>query len=96
MAHVPGTINIPLNGSFTTWAGWLVPYTTDFYLIVDDRTPQAIDDAVRDLAMIGLDRIAGYFDAAVVDQWSAAGRRPGTVPQITVARSAASRWRTAP
>ena len=23
--HVPGTINIPLNSSFTTWAGWLVP-----------------------------------------------------------------------
>jgi len=84
MAHVPGTINIPLNGSFTTWAGWLVPYTADFYLIVDDGKPQAIDDAVRDLAMIGLDRIGGYFDAAVVDQWSAAGRCPGTVPQIGV------------
>jgi hydroxyacylglutathione hydrolase len=83
MAHVPGTINIPLNASFTTWAGWFVPYTSDFFLIVDDRLPQAIDGAVRDLAMIGLDRIAGYFDAAVVDQWSAAGRRPGTVPQIT-------------
>ena len=40
-------------------------YTTDFYLIVDDRVPQAIDTAVRDLAMIGLDRVAGYFDAAV-------------------------------
>jgi len=23
--HVPGTINIPLNGSFTTWAGWMIP-----------------------------------------------------------------------
>ena len=84
MAHVPGTINIPLNSSFTTWAGWLIPYSADFYLIVDDRVPQIIDTAVRDLAMIGLDRIAGYFDAAVVDQWSAAGRMPGTTPQITV------------
>jgi hydroxyacylglutathione hydrolase len=84
MAHVPGTINIPLNASFTTWAGWLIPYSADFYLIVDDRIPQIIDTAVRDLAMIGLDRIAGYFDAAVVDEWSAAGRRPGTTPQITV------------
>lgn len=85
IAHVPGTINIPLNASFTTWAGWIIPYTSDFFLIVDDRIPQAIDTAVRDLAMIGLDRIAGYFDAAVVDQWSASGRRPGMVPQITVA-----------
>lgn len=84
MAHVPGTVNIPLNLSFTTWAGWIVPFTSDFYLIVDDRAPRAVDTAVRDLAMIGLDRCAGYFDAVVVDQWSAAGRRPGTVPQITV------------
>jgi hydroxyacylglutathione hydrolase len=83
MAHVPGTINIPLNASFTTWAGWFVPFTADFYLIVDDRARQAIDTAVRDLAMIGLDRIAGYFDAAVIDDWSAGGRRPATIPQIT-------------
>jgi hydroxyacylglutathione hydrolase len=83
--HVPGTINIPLNASFTNWAGWLIPFTADFYLIVDDRAPQAIDTAIRDLAMIGLDRCAGYFDAAMVDQWSAAGRRLNTVPQITAA-----------
>lgn len=82
MGYVPGTINIPLDGSFTTWAGWFVPFTSDFYLIVDDRVPQAIDAAVRDLAMIGLDRVAGHFDAAVIDQWSAAGRRPATIPQI--------------
>ena len=34
--HVPGTLNIPLNGSFVTWAGWLVPYDRGFHLIVDD------------------------------------------------------------
>jgi hydroxyacylglutathione hydrolase len=80
--HVPGTINIPLNGSFTTWAGWLVPYTRDFYLIVDDRAG-AIDAAVRDLAMIGLDRVAGYFDAGVIDAWAAGERPLDTVPQVT-------------
>ncbi len=78
--HVPGTINIPLNASFTTWAGWLVPYTRDFSLIVDD----AIDTAVRDLAMIGLDRIAGYFDASVIDAWASGAQPLGTVPRITV------------
>ena len=36
-AHVPGTINLPLNRSFTTWAGWLIPYDRDFYLLLDDR-----------------------------------------------------------
>ena len=80
---IPGTINIPLNSSFTTWAGWLVPYAADFHVIVDDRQPQAIDTIVRDLAMIGLDRIAGYFGSTVIDEWSSSGRRPGTIPQIT-------------
>ena len=35
-AHLPGTINIPLTQSFVTWAGWLLPYDTDLYFIVDD------------------------------------------------------------
>ena len=81
--HVPGTINIPLNASFTTWAGWLIPYTSDFYLIVDDAAGTQSDTAVRDLAMIGLDRIAGYFDAEVVDGWPEGERPLGTIPQIT-------------
>ncbi len=81
--HVPGTINIPLNSSFTTWAGWFVPYTRDFFLIVNDPS-SAIDTAVRDLAMIGLDRIAGYFDVGVIDAWTAGQRPLDTVPQVTV------------
>jgi hydroxyacylglutathione hydrolase len=79
---VPGTICIPLNKSFTTYAGWLVPFTSDFYVIVDDRVTGAVDTIVRDLAMIGLDRIAGYFDAAVLDQWCAAGRPTQPVQQV--------------
>ena len=81
--HVPGTINIPLNSSFTTWAGWMVPYDKDFSLIVDDRSA-GIDTATRDLAMIGLDRIAGYFDAGVIDAWAAGQRPVGTLSQVTV------------
>ena len=32
--HIPGTINIPLNKSFNTWAGWFLPFDGDFYLII--------------------------------------------------------------
>ena len=65
--HVPGTINIPLNKSFTTWAGSLIPFDREFYLIVSDGDGHIVDEATRDLAMIGLDGVAGYFvaDAAV-------------------------------
>ena len=57
--HVPGSVNIPYNKSFTNWAGWLIPYDRDFALIVDARTNVA--DIARDLALIGLDRVLGYF-----------------------------------
>lgn len=83
--HVPGTVNIPLNASFTTWAGWLVPYGVDFYLLAD---PARVDEAARDLAMIGLERIAGYFSTHAVDAWAADGREVGTVPQIAAAELA--------
>ncbi|HEV2131014.1 MAG TPA: MBL fold metallo-hydrolase, partial [Longimicrobiaceae bacterium] len=49
--HVPGTINIPLNYAFNTWAGWLIPFDRDFYLIVDDAEPARVEEAVRALAM---------------------------------------------
>ena len=80
--HVPGTINIPQNASFTTWAGWLVPYTADFSVIVDDRHPQAITAVTKLLAMIGLDRVTGYWDASAVDAWASVGPPLGRIPQV--------------
>ena len=64
--HVPGTLNIPMNGSFVTWAGWLIPYDRDFYLVVDDAAHVRIAEVQRALGLIGLDRIAGYFAASAV------------------------------
>jgi hydroxyacylglutathione hydrolase len=69
LGAVPGTINIPASRSFTTWAGSLLSYERDFYLIIDDRRVHTADELVRDLAGIGLDRLAGYFGTEVVDAW---------------------------
>lgn len=84
--HVPGTINIPLNRSFTTWAGWLTPYDEDFYLIVDDsssdRGVHNVQEAAKDLAMIGLDRFAGYFGADAVAGWAQGNRQLATIRQV--------------
>jgi hydroxyacylglutathione hydrolase len=68
-AHVPGSLNIPWNVSFTTWAGSLVPYESDFYLIVEEGWAERIGEIARDLAMIGLDRIAGFFGPDVLAEW---------------------------
>jgi hydroxyacylglutathione hydrolase len=65
-AHVPGTINIPYNGSFTGWAGSLIPYDHPFALIVDDRTAPQLPAITRDLSIIGLDQVSGYFGESAI------------------------------
>jgi len=91
--HVPGTISIPLNRSFVTWAGWLIPYTHDFVLLVQNRDGGAVARAVRELAMIGLDRVAGVFDNKAIEQWSAANKPLITLPELSAADLAARRPR---
>ncbi len=80
-AHVPGTISIPFDRSFTTWAGWLLAYDRDVYLLVDSRRHDALDGAIRDLALIGLDRIAGYFGSGALGVWQEQGRAFDTLHQ---------------
>ncbi|NJN94097.1 MAG: MBL fold metallo-hydrolase [Anaerolineales bacterium] len=64
--HIPGTVNIPLDNSFTNWAGWLLGYEQTFYLLGSETT---VRQAVRDLIYIGLDNIGGYFDPSIMDTW---------------------------
>jgi hydroxyacylglutathione hydrolase len=61
-AHVPGTINIPL-GMLAVWAGWLVDYDRPTYLICE---PGQLEEAARLLHKIGVEDIAGAFDASEV------------------------------
>lgn len=79
--HIPGTINIPLDNSFTTWAGWLLSYDRPFYLIIDERKAE---EAVRALSMIGLDALTGIFPIGVIDEVAAHGRALESVPQMRV------------
>jgi hydroxyacylglutathione hydrolase len=79
--HVRGTLNIPLTRSFNTWAGWLVPYDREFYLLVESEA--RLDEAIHDLALIGLERIAGYIRSDALDAWRASGRPLAVTPQMT-------------
>lgn len=82
--HVPGTLNIPLNKSFTTWAGSLLPYDRDLYLIMAETNADAVEAAVRNLILIGLDRVSGYLGAEAVTMWAAEGRRTGSIRHLSV------------
>lgn len=82
--HAPGTLNIPLGRSFSTWAGSLVPYGRPYYLIVDDDDGAAhAAHAARALALIGLDEGGGYFGSAALAEWRASGRPLETVSNVT-------------
>ena len=81
---MPGTINIPLGRSFTTYAGSLLPYDADLYLIVDDKRAGAAAQAARDLAMIGLDRVGGAFGEKDLAAWAKGGGTLAKVPQLGV------------
>jgi hydroxyacylglutathione hydrolase len=66
--HVPGTLNVPLGKSFSTWAGSVLAYGRDFYLLAPEGADEArMAAAARDLAMIGLDGVAGWFAASAID-----------------------------
>jgi hydroxyacylglutathione hydrolase len=78
---IPGTINIPANRSFATWCGWLLPYDRECYLIADDR-PNAVSELVRAMAGIGLNRVAGWVGAEIIDEWHAAGRPLTMTPRL--------------
>lgn len=67
--HVPGTLNIPLGGSFPNWSGWFLPYEAPVHLLADGQA-QA-DEAARDLALIGIDGVAGWFGPDALDRWRA-------------------------
>jgi hydroxyacylglutathione hydrolase len=82
VGHIPGTTNIPLNKSFSTWAGWLVKYDQHIHLI---GTEQDATRAVRELAMIGLDHVAAWYTPDVLRAWTDAGKPLGTVERTDAA-----------
>jgi glyoxylase-like metal-dependent hydrolase (beta-lactamase superfamily II)/rhodanese-related sulfurtransferase len=54
--HVPGTFNIGLDGQFSTYLGWLIPWGTPVTLL--GETAEQVAEAQRELVRIGIDRPA--------------------------------------
>jgi hydroxyacylglutathione hydrolase len=85
--HASGTLSVPLGKSFSTWAGWLVPYDRDAYLIA--TTQDEATSAAREMAKIGLDRVAGWFPVEVLGVLAREGGALEHVAQATAAEIAA-------
>ncbi|MBT2582620.1 MBL fold metallo-hydrolase [Planococcus sp. ISL-109] len=63
--HIPGTINIPFNSSFTNWAGWLVDYNRPLSLITGSTEIAEVEKALQS---VGIDQLAAYLDAQSIEQ----------------------------
>src|SRR5690606_34966268 len=62
-SHLRGAISIPLNKSFSKWAGSLLTPDAPFALVMRDASPEATRKVARDLIMIGFDNLAGVVTA---------------------------------
>lgn len=87
---VEGTLNIPLNKSFVGWAGWLLDGDDEILLLTDANDERDARAAAAELAMIGIDRVGGWFDGDAFARWGESGRGFGAVEQIDAAGVAAS------
>jgi hydroxyacylglutathione hydrolase len=79
--HLPGALHLPLNATFTTDAGSLIGDDEPMLLVVESAR---LDEAVRDLIRVGLDRFHGWCEPADVEAFAAAGGRVASTPEVSV------------
>jgi glyoxylase-like metal-dependent hydrolase (beta-lactamase superfamily II)/rhodanese-related sulfurtransferase len=82
--HVPGSINIGLEGQFASWAGTLIGNEREIVIVAADEA--SANEAAMRLARVGLENIEGALLGGVggVAAWRDSGRELATLPQISV------------
>jgi hydroxyacylglutathione hydrolase len=68
---IPGSISIGLEGRFAEWAGMLLPFDKDIYLVVADGKEE---ETVVRLARVGFERIKGSLQGGY-NTWINAGEK---------------------
>ena len=75
-----GSLNVPLGTSFLTWAGSVVPPDRDVVLVASADLRHEAEHAVRELRLIGLDRVVGVLSS---DRFSIDGAALATIPFVS-------------
>ena len=81
-AHIPGAFNIGAGPNLSLWAGWVLPYEVNIFIVGDDSMG-SLEDARKSLLRVGHDRIAGYLKGGM-NAWLAAGLKQAHLPQLSV------------
>ena len=51
-AHIPGAFNIGAGSNLSLWAGWVLPYEGDVFIVGDDSSGN-LEDARKSLLRVG-------------------------------------------
>lgn len=78
--HVPGSINIPASKNLPTYAGTVLSYDRPVALIATSLEQARV--AMRQLALIGFDQIAGWAALDVLQQFRSAGKKLDAVRMV--------------
>jgi hydroxyacylglutathione hydrolase len=81
--HVPGSINIELDGTFAGYVGWLIPFGAPVLFVLPDGAPDALAQATTELLRIGYERVPGWLEGGI-GAWAASGRSLGRYPTVTM------------
>ena len=76
---IPGTINIPLDGSFAVWVGTLITDINQRIIVIAEAGRE--EEAVTRLARVGYDNTIGYLKGGF-KAWKAAGKSVDTIESI--------------
>src|SRR5262249_33843501 len=64
--HVPGALNVGLDGQFASWAGQLIKFEEPIVIVADDESK--VIETVTRLARVGIENVKGYL-AGGMDAW---------------------------
>jgi hydroxyacylglutathione hydrolase len=80
--HLPGALRDPLDKTFNTIAGSYVREDQDVYVVA----PRAqMDEAVRALVRVGLDRVVGWIEPGTLKEYAGAGGKLEMTQEVDVA-----------
>lgn len=85
--HLRGAISIPRSRTFLHWAGSLLEPDREIVLVADPPVRDAALDAMRDLAVIGFDRVLGAVEPSALVELAPGGL--SSVPVVSGAELAA-------
>ena len=82
--HLKGSLSLLVNAQFPTEGGSLIDPAEDVYLIID---PAKLDEAIRALVRVGIDRIVGWTTPDTIMEAVAAGAPIAKVAEIDAAEA---------